>query len=379
MRHLWLVLGIASLVTVAAAPLRAQGKFPLKYVDAPPNDPLVSGGHPAWPALPSAPLELKVPPKDTAGGIRYFLILAGEKRLLAALVGSRPQRLYVDAAGSGDLSKAQPLAESGKEGAPTFGPVAFSSGEQFQFCALAGSRLLTVLPAGYRTGEMTPRGGQAFPVALLEDSAGLHILMVTPAACMAGEVTLGGRVYRVALRMDTVSGRYDKALTLPAEPPGLRPPCTTFAIDLNQDGTFDNDIRESGEAAPLAPMIEVRGVYYSVNVAPDGTSVRIKKAEPKMGTLDIDCADMTMIVFSDSGWHRLQGSGGKWQVPAGRYTAYGVTICRTDASGAGPRGPMNRREDLKRKTLARRRRQNRGVPGLKGLDRTEKPSLAPRA
>ena len=40
---------------------------------------------------------------------------------------------------------------------------------------------------------------------------------------------------------------------------------------------------------------------------------------------------------------------------------------------------LNRRQELKQKTLARRRRGNHGMPGLKGLDRTEKPSLAPRA
>jgi putative transposase len=36
-------------------------------------------------------------------------------------------------------------------------------------------------------------------------------------------------------------------------------------------------------------------------------------------------------------------------------------------------------QELKEKTLARRRRQNKGMPRPKGTDRTEKPSLAPRA
>jgi hypothetical protein len=39
---------------------------------------------------------------------------------------------------------------------------------------------------------------------------------------------------------------------------------------------------------------------------------------------------------------------------------------------------LNRRQELKAKTLARRRRQNKGKPGPKGTDRTEKTSLAPR-
>lgn len=40
---------------------------------------------------------------------------------------------------------------------------------------------------------------------------------------------------------------------------------------------------------------------------------------------------------------------------------------------------MNRRAKLKQKTQARRRRQNQGMPGLKGTGRTEKPSLTPKA
>jgi hypothetical protein len=40
---------------------------------------------------------------------------------------------------------------------------------------------------------------------------------------------------------------------------------------------------------------------------------------------------------------------------------------------------LNRRQELKEKTLARRRRRNHGMPGPKEPDRTEKPSLATRA
>jgi hypothetical protein len=40
---------------------------------------------------------------------------------------------------------------------------------------------------------------------------------------------------------------------------------------------------------------------------------------------------------------------------------------------------LNRRAELKTKTLARRQRQTKGVPKPKGTDRTEKPSLPPRA
>ena len=42
-------------------------------------------------------------------------------------------------------------------------------------------------------------------------------------------------------------------------------------------------------------------------------------------------------------------------------------------------GILNRRRELKEKTLARCRCRNKGVPRPKGTDRTETPSLAPKA
>ena len=40
---------------------------------------------------------------------------------------------------------------------------------------------------------------------------------------------------------------------------------------------------------------------------------------------------------------------------------------------------LNRRQELKTETLARRQRQNKGMPKPKGADRTKKPSLPPTA
>jgi hypothetical protein len=42
-------------------------------------------------------------------------------------------------------------------------------------------------------------------------------------------------------------------------------------------------------------------------------------------------------------------------------------------------GILNRRLELKEKTMARRRRQNKGMPGPKEPDRTEEPTLEPGA
>ena len=64
---------------------------------------------------------------------------------------------------------------------------------------------------------------------------------------------------------------------------------------------------------------------------------------------------------------------------AARYHEALGNVTPDDVYCGWPEGILKRREELKTKTLARRRRQNQGMPGLKGAGRTEKPSLALKA
>jgi hypothetical protein len=83
---------------------------------------------------------------------------------------------------------------------------------------------------------------------------------------------------------------------------------------------------------PLSKAVCVKGKYYRVEVAPDGSSIKFEKYEPKMGTLDIGTA-ASLTLMSDTGMHNLSGADGKWQVPEGRYTCQSLSITRTDADG----------------------------------------------
>jgi hypothetical protein len=82
-----------------------------------------------------------------------------------------------------------------------------------------------------------------------------------------------------------------------------------------------------------APIIDKR---FRIAMVPDGSSVRVAKAESAMGTLDVGTADVEMVLLSsEAGILRFSGSGGgKWQVPAGRYTAVQAQLAKTDAAGA---------------------------------------------
>jgi hypothetical protein len=142
---------------------------------------------------------------------------------------------------------------------------------------------------------------------------------------MAGEVELAGESYPVALLDNNLDGRYEVAGgTLD----------TLLRIDLDRDGRIEPYFSYAGEVWPLRPMIQVKGVYYRVTVAPDGSSIRFEKAEPAMGTLEVGSADVSLVLDCAVGLERLTAGPGKWQVPAGECDVELVTLTRTDKAGA---------------------------------------------
>jgi hypothetical protein len=109
-----------------------------------------------------------------------------------------------------------------------------------------------------------------------------------------------------------------------------------LAFDWDRDGTFAaKDYTGPGEILPMLPMLQVKDAYYTVTPAPDGPSVRLEKAGPKCGTLDVGSGDVAMALMSSAGvFVRVSGSQGKWQVPAGKCRVTFVAVTRTDSAGA---------------------------------------------
>jgi hypothetical protein len=316
-------------IAAGAAPLLAQGEFPLKFTEARQNDPLIPILTTVVSAMSGKPFLLKVPPKDLSAKAQYFQLPIGGKNVLAILDAGPlpdnppevlplhgPWKVYVDTAGMGDFSSASPLtllpmkdgAEAGMAaGLPTFGPVSLAA----------------------------PDGKSPLAPVRLRVYSPRH-LGVSQVGYMAGEVKLDGQSYRVAaVACNGVGGRYDKTLSIPVNLTGKQPEYATFAIDLNQDGKFGRDLMEGTvETLPLLNHIHVKGSYYSVKMAADGSSVTLAKVEPKMGTIDAGSPDVALVAQSDYGIHNLSGAQGKWQVPAGKYQVVQVSLSRADAAGA---------------------------------------------
>lgn len=302
MRRALLAVVAAVLVAGAALPVRAQGTFALKYQDAAESDSLV-WSHTYHGGSAAPPEGLKAPPKGLSEKAVYFSMPIAGKSVLVVVDKSSPPRLFVDAAGTGDLSGAKPLVSTNKGSEPIFGPV-------------------TISPAGKDRPSVRARF-----VYCNE-----NMLAVIPAGYMAGEVRLDGQSYRVAVVDNYVTGRYDNVLRVTDEKALWRWE-TLLAIDLNQDGEFQR-ATDAGETLPLLAGVHVKEAYYAVKVATDGSSITLAKVEPQFGVLDAGCQDLNLMLLGDCGFHNLTGSGGKWRLPAGRYRSVECSLTRSDAAGA---------------------------------------------
>ncbi|MCX5670813.1 MAG: hypothetical protein NTU94_05770 [Planctomycetota bacterium] len=316
MRHALLAVFAAVLVAGAALPVRAQGEFPLKYVESQDaNGPTTYTG-----GIDGTGPEIKVLPKGLAGKPTAFrLPLKGPVVWAVLDKSASPPKLYVDAARTGHLWAVEPLmgTPAGRgAGTMRFGPIAVPVGEGKE-AAIARVLLVTA------------------------DEA--RILGVTPAGSMVGDVKLAGASYRVTLIDGDLDGRYASADLLAAGaawqadmiaigpvPPAVAP--IARPDGGGRVGCSTNRIPAS-EVMPLAKAVRVKDTYYRVQVAPDGASIRLEKYEPKMGTLDIGVADARLRVMSDTGYYDLTGSDGKWQVPEGKYQGQVLTLSKTDAGG----------------------------------------------
>ena len=295
---------------LAAATAGAQGQFALRYVQAQEDDPVIGMNVVYAGAQSSQPPQIKAPPKELSPSVKYFMVPLGPRAYVGAHVaavldqGASPPKLYVDAAGTGDLSAAAPLPAEKSDGSLTFGPVAVATGKEkgagavrIRFRSPGSAEYMGALPAGY----------------------------------MAGEVKLGGETYAFAVVDGDFDGRYTPLSSLSVAGASYWR-ADMMAIDLDRNGHFRRAPTDT-EVMPLAKVLRAKEAYYRVQVAEDGSWVRLDDFEPKMGAIDGGAADLMLVLLSDMGLTTLRGSGGKWQLPEGTYRLAYMSLSQADAKG----------------------------------------------
>jgi hypothetical protein len=227
----------------------------------------------------------------------YFPARCGDKPLMMALDWSQEPKLYVDSNLDGDLADEKPLkGKTGETGRPQFGlcRVKTDAGEM-KFWAVATSK---------------------------------NQLVLCPTGFMSGQVQLDGQPHAVALMDSNFDARYNVPILLPIGLP-MKETWDTIALDANGDGQFQS----YDEVWPITKMTKVKDAFFEVEIRADGSKIALKAATPPMGGLDVEFPDAEVELWSDACCQAVGGSGGKWQLPAGRYRANTWAVHCRDAEG----------------------------------------------
>jgi hypothetical protein len=247
---------------------------------------------------------------------RYYEIRSGDKAVPMAVDFSRRNGLLcIDTDGDGILSDercftTKPIKASRlSAGTHQFGPI---------------RPILNDGVARYDSGFYTR--------CYRDDPRGL--LMLFSAFFRTGKLRLGGQTYRVAVVDGDHDGSYHSILPLPLDHQWRMPACDVFAIDLNRNGILEISMHGQSEVVPLGKLVKVGDAYYAIEIASDGRSLALSRAEPQFGTLTVEPNDATieLRLWSDAADQYLLQSR-EQQLPAGKYKAIHAVLATTDASG----------------------------------------------
>jgi hypothetical protein len=247
---------------------------------------------------------------------RYYEIKSGNKPvLMVADFSQKLVRLCVDTDGDGILSKGRYFTAEVSEATP-----------------VSASRQ-RLGPISLISRDSAGKTNDGFYVdCFREDARGLLILR--PAFVCTGRVRLDGQTYRVAVMDGDSDGLFNSTLSLPLDHQWRMPACDVFAIDLNRNGTLEISMHGQSEVMPLGKLVKVGDAYYAIEVASDGRSLALSRAEPQFGTLTVEPNDATieLRLWSDAADQYLLQSR-EQQLPAGKYKAIHAVLVKTDASG----------------------------------------------
>jgi len=258
------------------------------------------------------PKELREQPADAPREPVYFAVRVGDKHVhgitYRSISPNRQVKLYLDTDGDG-------LFSDEKEYVGVWLSI-FSLTRTYQF-----GPVLTWQPGSSAEGSSF--------YARCSNGEWLTFYSVS---YRRGRVVLDGRKYEIALVDADFDGRYNKYFVPPAAS-SRDPRCDVLAIDLNGDSKFNFDKPGVSEIMPLSRLIKIKGQYYSINVADDGSVIQFRQAKPQFGTLSLEGKQVKLSLWSDAIHQRVSGSNGRWLLPAGEYSVVDLELTEPDSEG----------------------------------------------
>jgi hypothetical protein len=301
-----LVLAVSGALTTVAC---GQGEFELQYHRFKQALPVgFRSAQEFLPARPGPPPGVTVPKLE--GRAVYFSHTIGGREILLLVDAGKNPRLYVDADGDKDLAEEGAVGGSGPR----------RSGGLLAALAGGGDDAEIVFGPVTVPGK-APGGDVEFRIRSFPGDNSFQYVFVEPAGLRTGVVALAGRNYRMRVLDANLDGRYD----------GVLNPTDPYSVDWLELVPEGRASRTAGsQPQPLPRLVKVRDAWYALRIDPAGESAGIEATEPAFGTLDVGDEGVGLTLLSDTGLHQLRGSGGKWQLPEGRYGARQVTLSRKD-------------------------------------------------
>jgi hypothetical protein len=251
-------------------------------------------------------------------GTAYYATAAlGGRSVTMLLDMAATPKLYVDAEGNGDLAAQEPFTSktSNQESGGIMGALAGPSGSRgvFRFDPVAVTFKDPDAACEFAMEGSAAGGGRLYGI-------------LRPVAVRAGSAEIGGKMRQVEVLDATFDGRYDNTFSHPAADDSNGYPWDALFVDANGDGKILRASMTGGEVMPLPDLVSIGGSWYSIKVAPDGSSATFTAVQPPMGRLDVDTNQAELDLFSDSGFHHLARSKDGWQLPAGRYQTVNLQL-----------------------------------------------------
>ncbi len=295
-----------------------------------------------WLVRVAKPEDLKGLPEGLGQRVYYYSGTIGDREVIALIESGKSRTLYIDLDGDRNLSNEQPLTGKRVRSAMAFGWT-----QSYRFGPVS------LQDEGDGTEAAKPAGGRGAKAAASELSGGafyveqfdLDYLLVRAAVCRRGVVRIKNTSYPVLLTDGNFNGRYDDtfrfAVSRKKEDKNSKDSQAAgdasaissdfLGIDLNRNGRFDRDAFWGAEVQALTKLIQLGGAYYSVQVAPDGSSITLDEGTPELGTLDIGKQQADIMVMSENGTFSLKARGEPVKLPVGKYRLVYVVLHGTDS------------------------------------------------
>ncbi len=102
-----------------------------------------------------------------------------------------------------------------------------------------------------------------------------------------------------------------------------------FFVDLNGNGTFDND-QPGAESFPYAQYAQIDGKWYTVEASPDGGTVQMRTSQPTFGTVKNPARVKWVDLSSPKQFQHLDFKNGQAQALSGAYQVRNILLEMVD-------------------------------------------------